>query len=132
MAVEPDERVRTRMTIELAGISPAPLASVDEVAHQLTVGEPVVVLVGPGFASDTGLALTARLSRAFPTAGVVLVADALSLPLLQQALRAGVRDVVTIDSGETRSARRSSGWASRCSRSRTAPRRSPRRRRPAG
>lgn len=101
VAVEPDERVRTRMTIELAGISPAPLASLEEVAHQLTVGEPVVVLVGPGFASDTGLALTARLSRAFPTAGVVLVADALSLPLLQQALRAGVRDVVTIDSGET-------------------------------
>jgi len=100
LAVEPDERLRTRMTIELAGIAPAPVASVDEVLRQLAPDESTVVVLGPGFASDTGLAQAARIARSFPTAGLVLVARELSLPLLQQALRSGVRDAVTIDAGE--------------------------------
>lgn len=101
IAVEPDERLRMRMTIELAGIAPAPVAGVEDVVRQLALDEPAVVLAGPGFASDTGFAQAARLARSFPTAGIVLLVGELTLPLLQQALRSGVRDVVTIDAGET-------------------------------
>ena len=48
-----------------------------------------------------GLAEVERIARSFPEVGVVLLADELTLPLLQDALRAGVRDAVTIDAGET-------------------------------
>ena len=61
-----------------------------------------------------GFAAVQRLTRSFPEVGVVLLAEELTLPLLQEALRAGVRDALTIDAGERRSARRSSGSARRC------------------
>jgi len=101
VAVEPDERLRTRMTIELAGIAPAPVATIEDVAARLETNVPAVVLLGPSFANDAGLGQAQRISRGFPEAGLVMLADQLTLPLLQQALRAGVRDAVTIDSGET-------------------------------
>jgi len=41
-----------------------------------------------------------RSARTFPEAGVVLLAEELTLPMLQDALRAGVRDALTIDAGE--------------------------------
>ncbi|HEX5096728.1 MAG TPA: hypothetical protein VFX21_11965, partial [Acidimicrobiia bacterium] len=90
LAVEPDERFRTRMTIELAGITPAPLTDIDDVLHNLAPGEPTVVLCGPGYASETGLGQIQRISRSFPEVGLVLMAEDLTLPLLQSALRAGV------------------------------------------
>jgi len=101
VAVEPDERLRTRMTIELAGIAPAPVATVDDIAQVLGQNAPAVVLLGPSFANEGGLALAQRVSRGFPEAGLVMLAEQLTLPLLQQALRAGVRDAVTVDAGET-------------------------------
>ncbi len=101
VSVEPDERFRTRMTIELAGIAPAPLTNIEDVVSSLVADEPTVVLLGPSFATDTGLGQAQRISRGFPEVGLVLLADELTLPLLQQALRIGVRDAVTIDSGES-------------------------------
>jgi pilus assembly protein CpaE len=41
-----------------------------------------------------------RVARNFPEAGVVLLAEELTMSLLQDALRAGVRDAITIDAGE--------------------------------
>ena len=101
LAVEPDERLRTRMTLELAGIAAAPANTVDEVMRELVPGEPVVVVFGASLADDRGLEQVQRLTRSFPEAGVVLLAEELTLPLLQQALRAGVRDAVAIDAGES-------------------------------
>jgi pilus assembly protein CpaE len=100
LAVEPDERLRTRMTIELAGITPTPLSSVDELIHSVVPDAATVVLCGPGFASETGLGQLQRVSRSHPEVGLVLMAEDLTLPLLQSALRAGVRDAVTFDAGE--------------------------------
>ncbi|MGQ0824370.1 MAG: AAA family ATPase [Actinomycetota bacterium] len=100
LSVEPDERIRTRMTIELAGIAPAPAATIDDVLHHIIPDEPTVVLCGPGFASEAGLTHVQRISRAFPEAGVVLLADELTLALLQSALRSGVRDALTLDAGD--------------------------------
>src|SRR5690348_13442666 len=100
LAVEPDERMRTRMTLELAGIVPAPAKSYDEVAADIVPGEPIVVVFGPSLAGADGFRAVQRLARMFPEAGVVLLAEELTLPLLQEALRSGVRDAVTIDAGE--------------------------------
>ncbi len=100
IALEPDDRVRTRMTLELAGIAPAPLASVDDLLYQLS-DEPTVVLFGSSLANEAGLDVVQRIARAFPETAVVLLAEELTLHLLQQALRAGVRDALTIGAGES-------------------------------
>lgn len=100
VAVEPDERPRTRITLELAGIVPQPCLTVDEVTRELVPGEPTVVVFGPSLAGPDGLAAVQRIARNFPEVGVVLLADELTLALLQDALRAGVRDALTIDAGE--------------------------------
>jgi pilus assembly protein CpaE len=101
IALEPDERLRTRMTLELAGIAQAPLSEIDEVDRELASGEPTVVLFGASLANEAGFAAVRRLTRNFPEAGVVMLAEELTLPLLQQAIRAGVRDALTIDAGES-------------------------------
>jgi pilus assembly protein CpaE len=59
-----------------------------------------VVVFGPGLANDTGLAQAQRLGRQHPEMGVVLVCEELSLALLQQALRAGVRDALALDTDD--------------------------------
>jgi pilus assembly protein CpaE len=59
-----------------------------------------VVVFGPGLANDTGLAQAQRLSRQHPEMGVVLVAETLSLELMKQALRAGVRDALELDTDD--------------------------------
>src|SRR5579862_1166694 len=100
LAVEPDERVRTRITLELAGIVPAPVSSLDAAMQDIVPGEPVVVVFGPSLAGQEGFNGVQRLARVFPEAGVVLLAEELTLPLMQEALRAGVRDVLTFDAGE--------------------------------
>jgi pilus assembly protein CpaE len=100
VAVEPDDRYRTRLTIQLAGLAPAPFESLDALVEHLDEDEAVVVVFGPGLANDTGLAYAQRLSRSHPTVGIVLLAEELTLPLLQQALRAGVRDAVALEADD--------------------------------
>jgi pilus assembly protein CpaE len=100
VAVEPDERYRTRLTIQLAGLAPAPFESLEQLLEQLDTDDPTVVVFGPGLANDTGLAHAQRLTRSHPGVGIVLFAEELTLPLLQQALRAGVRDAVTLEADD--------------------------------
>jgi pilus assembly protein CpaE len=100
LAVEPEERMRTRITLEFAGIVPAPMTAVEEVTRQLVPGEPTVVVFGPSLAERDGFAAVQRIARTFPEVGVVLLAEELTLALLQEALRSGVRDALTIDAGE--------------------------------
>src|SRR5262245_22149793 len=100
LAAEPDERLRTRMTIELAGIAPAPVGTPDELAATFEPGEAIVVLCGPSFSTDTGLAQLQRFARSYPEVGLVLLTAEITMPLLQQALRAGVRDDVLLDAGD--------------------------------
>ncbi|HWS47505.1 MAG TPA: P-loop NTPase [Acidimicrobiia bacterium] len=100
LALEPDERLRTRMTLELAGIAAAPVGALDDIVRDLIEGEPAVVLFGASLANHHGFQAVQRIGRAFPETGVVLLVEELTLPLLQDALRAGVRDAVAIDAGE--------------------------------
>jgi pilus assembly protein CpaE len=57
---------------------------------------PVVVILGPSCATTSELGIAERLIEAHPSLGAILVVDELTTTLLQQALRAGVRDVLTI------------------------------------
>ena len=58
------------------------------------------MVFGPSLATPDGLAAVQRIARTFPEVGVVLLAEELTMALLQDALRAGVRDALTIDAGE--------------------------------
>jgi pilus assembly protein CpaE len=100
-AVEPDERFRTRLTIQLAATEATVSNTIESLVATLDGNRPTVVVFGPGLANDTGLAQAQRLSRQHPEMGVVLVSEELSLALLQQALRAGVRDALALDTDDT-------------------------------
>ena len=91
LSLEPDDRLRTRMTLEMAGIAAAPSSSFDDTMREIVPGEATVVLFGASLANDAGFEHVQRLGRSFPDVGVVLLAEELTLPLLQQALRVGVR-----------------------------------------
>ena len=99
-AVEPDERFRTRLTIQLAATEATVSDTIESLVASLEGNRPTVVVFGPGLANDTGLAQAQRLSRQHPEMGVVLVSEELSLGLLQQALRAGVRDALALDTDD--------------------------------
>ena len=102
LAVEPDERLRTRMTLELAGNRGR--AGHEHRRHRCAMslpGEPTVVVFGASLANTLGFEAVRTITRALPEVGIVLLAEELTLPLLQEALRAGVRDAVTLDAGES-------------------------------
>jgi pilus assembly protein CpaE len=99
LAVEPDDRFRTRLTIQLSGLAPPPATSVEQAVRDLA-GDAAVLILGPGLATDTGLAQVQRLSRSHPEIGVILVTEELTLDLLQHALRSGVRDALTLEADQ--------------------------------
>ena len=96
--VEPDPGVRDRLLRQL-GDGGTPFGSIEELAGRLTGSVPVVVILGPSCASPSDLAMCERLIATHPALGAVLVVEELTTMLLQQALRAGVKDVLTL-SGE--------------------------------
>jgi pilus assembly protein CpaE len=100
VAVEPEQRVRTKLVIEHASLGIQPFETIDAMLDATERTDAVVCVLGPSLANDTGLAAASRLARSNPEIGTLLLADELSLPLLQQALRSGVRDAVTLDGSE--------------------------------
>jgi pilus assembly protein CpaE len=100
VAVEPDQRIRTKLSIEHAGVGMVPFESIDAMLAATSREEPIVCVLGPSLANDTGLVSVSRLARAHPEIGTLMLTPELSLPLLQQALRAGVRDAVTMDTAD--------------------------------
>jgi pilus assembly protein CpaE len=69
-------------------------ATLDELTGRLT-GSPLVVVLGPSIALEGGFPGVERLIQQHSELGAVLVTHELSTAVLQQALRAGVRDVLT-------------------------------------
>src|SRR5687767_13655060 len=57
-------------------------------------GDMTVAMLGPSLPSDEALRVTQRLQLTLPEVSVIFVAGTLTSDLLQQALRAGVRDVL--------------------------------------
>lgn len=98
--VDADQTIRSRLAMQL-GESAAAFPTIESLAEHLN-GSPVVVVLGPSCAVGTELAIAERLVQSRPEVGAILVAMELSTVLLQQALRAGVKDVLAIpvDTGQ--------------------------------
>lgn len=92
--VDADQTISTRLALQL-GDTAAPFPTVDALAERLN-GTPVVTVLGPSCAHGSELAALERLLAARPEVGAILIAAEMSTTLLQQALRAGVKDVLAI------------------------------------
>ncbi len=91
--VDADQAVREYLAQQLGeGVGSA--ASLTELEGRLGMG-PVVVVLGPSCSGATDLAMVERWGRTNPEVGAILVTSELSTTLLQTALRAGVRDVLS-------------------------------------
>lgn len=104
--VDSDPKLRTRLAMQLGeSARPAAFASLNAVEEKVAGGTPLILVLGPSFASPEAMADASRLGRARAHTAVVLVVDDLSTELLQQAMRAGITDVVPIaEAGQLREA----------------------------
>lgn len=92
--VDADQTIRSRLALQL-GDTAAPFPTLDALAERLN-GTPVVTVLGPSCAYGSELVALERLLQTRTEIGAILVAAELSTTLLQQALRAGVKDVLAI------------------------------------
>ena len=76
------------------GVAAASYASVDAMEDKVDPGTPLVVVFGPSYSNAEGLREVQGLTRRRPEAASIMVVEELSTQMLQQALRAGVKDVV--------------------------------------
>lgn len=95
--VDDDPKLRTRLAMQLGEAARAAafpsLAAVDE---RIPSGSPLVVVVGPSFATPAGMAEVSRLTRSRPGSHAVMVVHELSTEVLQQAIRSGISDVLAL------------------------------------
>jgi len=88
-AFDGDLEAERRWDDRFRGLQPE--TAVREIAH----GQPSVVVLGPGLAPQTALAMAESFDLLFPEICVVLVAKA-TTRMWERALRAGVREIVSI------------------------------------
>jgi pilus assembly protein CpaE len=100
VVVDADQNVRGQLATQL-GAHAVAVGSVAGAAEHLN-GRPVVIVLGPSCATGAELAVIEQLTAGRPELGAVLVANELTTTLLQQALRAGVKDVLAlpVDAGQ--------------------------------
>jgi pilus assembly protein CpaE len=91
IVVEPDPVARRALVAQLDGAFE--LDDFSQLESQLS--GPTVVVFGPGTADAGSIAEAAPLLSTRPAVGGILIADAVSTELLQSALRAGFKDVLT-------------------------------------
>jgi pilus assembly protein CpaE len=102
--VEPDPALRQRLGLRIGGATgifdsiPALVTRIVGAEGQGRLG---VAILGPGLADSEGIMRVRALGEAHPELGVVLVAGQLSTGLLQHALRAGVRDAISLVDADT-------------------------------
>lgn len=98
VVADPDARVRMRLSTLLASEHLAP--SFDSIeaasAYARELGSAAVLVAGPGFANALGMEHLQRFLLDHPSCSAVLVSEELTTQVLQQALRAGARDVLTM------------------------------------
>lgn len=93
--VEFDVATRERI-ISLLGEGVTPFNTLEELTSRLTGAMPVVAVLGPSCTGGETLGMIERVNQQYPFMASVLVVAELSTSLLQQALRAGVRDVLAL------------------------------------
>src|SRR5947209_8525503 len=75
-------------------VAAASFATVEAMEDKVDPGTPLIVVFGPSYATSKGLKEVQGLTRRHPEVASIMVVDELTTQMLQQALRAGVRDVV--------------------------------------
>ena len=90
--VDADQAARSRLAMQL-GQGATPFPSIHELSSRLT-GQPVVVVLGPSFASGPELTAAEQLLGARREVGAIMVTNGLTTDLMREALRAGVKDVL--------------------------------------
>ncbi|MBV8305404.1 MAG: P-loop NTPase [Acidimicrobiia bacterium] len=101
--VDGNNKFRTRLAMQLSeAVSAASFATVEAMEEKVDPGLPLIVVFGPSYATPNGLKEVQSLTRRHPEVASIMVVDELTTQMLQQALRAGVRDVVAspADSGQ--------------------------------
>ncbi len=93
--VEFDVPTRERI-ISLLGDGVTPFNTLEELTSRLTGAMPVVSVLGPSCSGPDTLAMIERVNQQYPYMASVMVVHELTTTLLQQALRAGVRDVLAL------------------------------------
>jgi pilus assembly protein CpaE len=98
--VDEDPKTRTRLAVQLGERSHAGVFSSLESVVEKTGNSPVILVIGPSFATADGMAQVANVMRTRPnTAGVLTVVE-LSTQIMQWAIRAGVADVIALPGDE--------------------------------
>src|SRR6266540_5088463 len=94
---DPDRRFQARVADAIARKDDLQVVDsillLDKVLHD-KAGQITVVLLGPNLGMEESLDVSRRIQTQMSDVSVVLVANALTPDVLQQAIRAGVRDVL--------------------------------------
>jgi pilus assembly protein CpaE len=98
--VDEDPKTRTRLAVQLGERSHAGVFSSLESVVEKTGNSPVVLVIGPSFATADGMAAVANVMRSRPNTGGVLTVTELSTQIMQWAIRAGVADVIALPGDE--------------------------------
>jgi pilus assembly protein CpaE len=93
VVIDPDDVARSRI-VETLGSDVSSFPLVEDLIPYLN-GEPIVMVLGPSCAVDGTLSSVERVTHAHREIGAILVAEELTTNLLQQALRSGVKDVLS-------------------------------------
>ena len=94
--VDSDPKLRTRLARRLGEVTRVSAFGSLEDAFDRVVAPPLVLVLGPSFEEPAQLAAVADVLRARSDTAAVLVVSALNTEILQQAIRAGVRDVIEL------------------------------------
>lgn len=92
VVIDPDDVARNRLLAQL-GTDVSSFPTIEELVPYLN-GEVIVLVLGPSCAVDGSLVNIERVLQSHREIGAILVAEELTTNLLQQALRAGVKDVL--------------------------------------
>ena len=93
--VEGDTRARNRIARLVRDVLDVDAFASADALDQRLDGTPCVVIFGPSYGNDAGLKEIQAQVRSHFELAPILIANELSTDLLQQALRAGVRDVLS-------------------------------------
>lgn len=100
--IDDDPKMRTRLAMQLGEVArPISCPSVAVLLEKVPSPTALVVIFGPSFADANGLKEVSEFVRERPEVTAVLVVEELSTQLLQQAIRAGVSDVITVPTDAT-------------------------------
>jgi pilus assembly protein CpaE len=95
VVIDGDLKLRTRMASQLGDhVRAGSFPSLESLEERLAPGTPLVLVLGPSCV-ELGLGEVQRIIRTRPEVLVILVVEELTTSFLQDALRSGVRDVLT-------------------------------------